>query len=97
MSRAPPALAGSAESKCSIRAALPLPSAKGPSRVNRVCNHQPLCPDAQRPDRGAAVIVYGHPEQGWSLLCNGTIALEDCSQILPDGTCVEPSRSGRVA
>ncbi|HEY8044989.1 MAG TPA: DUF5999 family protein, partial [Streptosporangiaceae bacterium] len=38
-----------------------------------MCPHQPPCPPADRPDRHAAHTVAFHPEQGWSLLCNGVI------------------------
>ncbi|KWX02225.1 hypothetical protein LI90_3268 [Carbonactinospora thermoautotrophica] len=33
-----------------------------------------------------------HPEQGWSLLCNGVVLFEDTGELLPDGTAVPPSR-----
>ncbi|HEV2259007.1 MAG TPA: DUF5999 family protein, partial [Streptosporangiaceae bacterium] len=36
-----------------------------------MCPHQPPCPPADRSDRDAARIIAFHPEQGWSLLCNG--------------------------
>lgn len=42
-----------------------------------VCPHTPPCPSASQPDRLAAVVIANHPEQGWSLLCNGIIAFED--------------------
>src|SRR3954451_9588776 len=38
-----------------------------------MCSHQPPCPTPDSPDHHAAVIMSAHPEQGWSLLCNGTI------------------------
>ncbi|SDO81453.1 hypothetical protein SAMN05216259_11315 [Actinacidiphila guanduensis] len=64
-----------------------------------MCNHQPQCPTADSPDREAAVIVAGHPEQGWSLLCNGVLVFEDTGEILPDGEIIAPHRplgTGRV-
>jgi hypothetical protein len=35
-------------------------------------------------------VVAAHPEQGWSLLCNGVIVFADCGEILPDGSAVAP-------
>jgi Family of unknown function (DUF5999) len=31
-----------------------------------------------------------HPEQGWSLLCNGVIVFDDMGEILPDGRVIAP-------
>jgi len=42
-----------------------------------VCRHRPHCPGAHANDRLAAHIIAAHPEQGWSLLCNGVIAFDD--------------------
>jgi hypothetical protein len=50
-----------------------------------MCQHQPPCPPADAPDREAARIVASHPEQGWSLLCNGVVVFEDTGVLLPDG------------
>ncbi len=33
-----------------------------------------------------------HPEQGWSLLCNGVVVFDDTGEILPDGRTVAPHR-----
>ena len=52
-----------------------------------MCPHLPACPPADRPDRDAARTVAFHPEQGWSLLCNGVIVFDDMGEILPRGTC----------
>jgi hypothetical protein len=41
-----------------------------------MCQHQPACPDAQAPDSSAHVVA-SHPEQGWSLLCNGVVLFDD--------------------
>jgi hypothetical protein len=57
-----------------------------------MCQHQPLCPQADAVDREAARAVASHPEQGWSLLCNGVILFEDTGELLPDGSAVEPHR-----
>jgi len=48
-----------------------------------MCPHLPACPSADRPDRAAARTVAFHPEQGWSLLCNGVIVFDDLGEILP--------------
>jgi hypothetical protein len=56
------------------------------------CTHTPACPTADSPDREAAVVVAGHPEQGWSLLCNGVLLFEDTGELLPDGRIVAPHR-----
>jgi hypothetical protein len=57
-----------------------------------MCSHQPLCPDADAPDREAAHTVAFHPEQGWSLLCNGIVLFEDTGELLPNGQIVAPHR-----
>jgi len=49
------------------------------------CPHQPPCPGALEPDRLAAALVARYPDQGWSLLCNGVVVLDDGDQLLPDG------------
>ena len=55
-----------------------------------MCQHKPHCPGSRAPDRMAARVVAGHPEQGWSLLCNGVILFEDAGELLPDGRVVPP-------
>lgn len=57
-----------------------------------MCSHSPQCPPANAPDREAAATVVAHPEQGWSLLCNGVVSFEDTGDLLPDGTVVAPHR-----
>jgi anti-sigma regulatory factor (Ser/Thr protein kinase) len=58
-----------------------------------MCQHAPPCPPAHAPDRGAARIIAGHPEQGWNLLCNAIVLFEDTGMLLPDGTVIEPHRA----
>ncbi|WP_432138206.1 MULTISPECIES: DUF5999 family protein [unclassified Streptomyces] len=53
-----------------------------------MCSHQPPCPPADSRDHLAAVVVRARPEQGWSLLCNGTIVFDDTGELLPDGRTV---------
>jgi len=59
-----------------------------------MCQHQPRCADALAPDRMAAHVVSGHPEQGWSLLCNGVVVFDDTGVLLPDGRALDPHASG---
>ena len=59
---------------------------RSPSKqVIPMCTHRPACPPADAPDRDAARVVRTHPDQGWSLLCNGVVLFDDLGQILPDG------------
>ena len=46
-----------------------------------MCPHTPQCPEASAPDREAAHTVVSHPEQGWSLLCNGIVIFEDTGEL----------------
>ncbi len=66
-----------------------------------MCPHLPECPPADRPDRHAARTVASHPEQGWSLLCNGVIVFDDLGEILPRDLVAPPAhcraRSGLPA
>ena len=55
-----------------------------------MCQHQPACPPAAAIDRDAAHVVATHPEQGWSLLCNGVVLFDDNGELLPDGRAVAP-------
>ena len=55
-----------------------------------MCRHHPACPSADAPDRDAARVVASHPEQGWSLLCNGVIVFDDTGELLPSGRIVLP-------
>jgi hypothetical protein len=36
--------------------------------------------------------VASHPEQGWSLLCNGIVLFEDTGELLPNGGIIAPHR-----
>ncbi len=49
------------------------------------CSHSPACPTAYDSDRDAAHVLAAHPEQGWSLLCNGVVLFEDFGELLPNG------------
>ncbi|HEY2576302.1 MAG TPA: DUF5999 family protein [Streptosporangiaceae bacterium] len=54
------------------------------------CQHWPRCPGVQAPDHVAARVVAQHPEQGWSLLCNGVVLFDDAGELLPDGRAIAP-------
>jgi uncharacterized protein DUF5999 len=73
------------------------PSVRQPSaRRSARCPHRPPCPTAKDHDRTAARVVSGHPEQGWSLLCNGVIVFDDTGELLPDGHAVAAHRPGAL-
>ncbi len=57
-----------------------------------MCSHRPPCPPADHRDHAAARTVAFHPEQGWSLLCNGVIVFDDTGAILPGGRVIPPQR-----
>ena len=57
-----------------------------------MCRHLPPCPSADAADRDAAVAVAQHPEQGWTLLCNGVVVFDDTGELLPDGRAIDPHR-----
>lgn len=42
------------------------------------------------PDSMAAHVTVSHPEQGWSLLCNGIVLFDDTGALLPGGQEVVP-------
>jgi hypothetical protein len=62
------------------------------STAPAACRHVPRCPPATAPCRAAARTVAAHPEQGWSLLCNGVILFDDTGQLLPGGQALPPRR-----
>jgi len=57
-----------------------------------MCAHVPHCPGAADTDHDAARVIAAHPEQGWSLLCNGVVTFDDTGELLPDGAVVAPHR-----
>jgi hypothetical protein len=69
------------------------PSYETACAPGRACAHEPCCPPPDAADREAAQILVSHPEQGWSLLCNGVIAFDDTGDLLPDGRVIAPHRS----
>ena len=60
--------------------------------MSLTCLHVPACPGADDLAHDAARMIATHPEQGWSLLCNGVVVFEDTGEILPDGSTVAPHR-----
>ncbi len=62
-----------------------------------MCPHTPPCPAPSAPDREAAHTIVSHPEQGWSLLCNGIVVFEDTGELLPGGDTVAPHRPTDVS
>lgn len=61
-------------------------------KIPPMCQHQPACPSATSADRESARLLAHHPEQGWSLLCNGVLLFEDTGELLPDGRVIAPHR-----
>jgi len=55
-----------------------------------MCLHRPQCPSALASDRLAARVTVSHPEQGWSLLCNGIVLFDDAGALLPGGHALVP-------
>jgi hypothetical protein len=62
-----------------------------------MCHHGTPCPAPTSDARDLAVVVSSHPEQGWSLLCNGVVLFEDSGEILPDGHCLQARRADLTA
>ena len=54
-----------------------------------MCSHQSSCPSL---DETTAHVVAAHPEQGWSLLCDGAIVFDDTGELTSDGRAVAPHR-----
>jgi hypothetical protein len=62
-----------------------------------MCPHTPPCPAPSAPDREAAHTIVSHPEQGWSLLCNGIVIFDDTGELLPGGAFIAPHRPTDLA
>lgn len=56
------------------------------------CPHTPVCPAADAADHDAAHAVAYHPEQGWTLLCNGVVVFDDTGELSPSRLTVAPHR-----
>jgi hypothetical protein len=70
----------------------PVPGAPAPGDRPQMCPHLPPCPPPQARDCLAARVLADHPEQGWSLLCNGVVVFDDTGALLPDGSVIGPDR-----
>ncbi|MEF9907105.1 DUF5999 family protein [Streptomyces sp. P9-A2] len=59
-----------------------------------MCAHRTSCPrpHVQVPHVQVPHVVAAHPEQGWSLLCDGAIVFDDTGELLPDGRVIAPHR-----
>jgi hypothetical protein len=57
--------------------------AQAHAAASSACPHKPSCPAPQDADRLRAHVVAAHPEQGWSLLCNGVVVFDDLGALLP--------------
>ncbi|MFD4574388.1 DUF5999 family protein [Streptomyces sp. NPDC058417] len=57
-----------------------------------MCSHQTSTAADLRHGTAAAHVVAARPEQGWSLLCDGTIVFDDSGSLLPDGRIEAPHR-----
>ena len=66
------------------------PGVRPAATTFRACAHTPPCPSADAPDRESAQLLINHPEQGWSLLCNGVVLFDDTGELLPDGRVIGP-------
>jgi hypothetical protein len=61
-----------------------------------MCHHEFHCPEATSDARDLAQVVRSHPEQGWSLLCNGVVLFDDDGELLPDGQAVHDHHTWRT-
>jgi hypothetical protein len=68
-----------------------------PMNPAHLCRHSPPCPAAEQVNRDAAHVLVAHPEQGWSLLCNGVVLFEDTGELLPDGQSIDVRREDLLA
>ncbi|MHC3473053.1 DUF5999 family protein [Streptomyces sp. 7R007] len=55
-----------------------------------MCDRRTSCPSS---DTTAPHVVAAHPEQGWSLLCDGAIVFDDSGELTADGRIVAPHRA----
>jgi len=65
-----------------VRTGTPFACDRRNMRHEPACQHRPRCPGASARDRAAAYVVASHPEQGWSLLCNGIVLFDDAGVLV---------------
>jgi hypothetical protein len=75
-------LAGSRIRGPAVRPGAPFACDRHEMRHESACQHRPQCPGASARDRAAACVVASHPEQGWSLLCNGIVLFDDAGVLV---------------
>jgi Family of unknown function (DUF5999) len=61
-----------------------------------MCQHDIRCPEPTSAARDLARVVSSHPEQGWSLLCNGVVLFDDDGELLPDGSAFTDHHTWRA-
>ncbi|OIJ94349.1 hypothetical protein BIV25_22335 [Streptomyces sp. MUSC 14] len=54
-----------------------------------MCSCRSSCPASATAPRHP---VAAHPEQGWTLLCDGSIVFDDSGELHADGSVVAPCR-----
>ncbi|MBX7549446.1 DUF5999 family protein [Streptomyces sp. NPDC004232] len=54
-----------------------------------MCSCRSSCPASATAPRHP---VAAHPEQGWTLLCDGSIVFDDSGELHADGSVVPPCR-----
>lgn len=54
-----------------------------------MCSCRSSCPASGPTPRHR---VAARPEQGWTLLCDGSIVFDDSGELHPDGSVVPPCR-----
>ena len=57
-----------------------------------MCSHQTSLSSSAAPFPDRRHPVAAHPEQGWTLLCDGSIVFDDSGELHPDGSVVPPCR-----
>jgi anti-sigma regulatory factor (Ser/Thr protein kinase) len=62
-----------------------------PARRRAMCRPAPRRPAADAPGREATRVIAGHPGQGWCLLCNGVVAVEDTGRCSPTAPSSSPT------
>ncbi|HXR73476.1 MAG TPA: DUF5999 family protein [Actinocrinis sp.] len=88
----PATTSGAARSQALAPRAVTGTAATSAAALSEHCLHQPACPPSDAADRYRAHVVASHPEQGWSLLCNGVIVFDDLGALLPGSELIPAQR-----